>query len=135
MTRPGLYLHALRVARRRQLVGRVTRVVNRRRFPALSFHRFRPLSETEAVWRSTAFSPADDVAGIDDVSILGRTVSFPPIDWSPQGLDRLRTFHLHYGEEVLGWARRGEVESASAALGAWIRGNPPRPGDPWHPYV
>jgi hypothetical protein len=68
------------------------------------------------------------------VRLLGAEVPFPPADWTLPTEPRLRRFHLHYGEEVLGWARRGEVGTAAAALAAWIAGNPPRPGDAWHPY-
>jgi uncharacterized heparinase superfamily protein len=46
----------------------------------------------------------------------------------------LRAFHLHYGEEVLGWARRGDAERARDAVEAWIAGNPPARSDAWHPY-
>jgi uncharacterized heparinase superfamily protein len=62
-------------------------------------------------------------------------VPFPPADWSLDEEPRLRGFHLHYADEVLGWARRGDDESARASIRAWITANPPLHGDPWHPYV
>ncbi len=133
MTRPVLYLHALRAARPGQLRARALRPVRRRRFPPVAgtgaFHRL-----DVGLWRSGAFAGADGVSGSGTVTLLGAELPFPPADWKLPGEPRLRRFHLHYGEEVLGWARRGELESARAALAAWIDGNPPRPGDAWHPY-
>src|SRR3712207_7845991 len=49
---------------------------------------------------------------------------FPPPDWRPPGLERLRVFHLHYGEEVLALARGGRRADAAAAIAAWIAANP-----------
>jgi uncharacterized heparinase superfamily protein len=69
------------------------------------------------------------------VDVLGLRVPFPPHAWALPGEPRLRGFHLHYGEEVLGWARRGDLDAAHAALRAWIDGNPPSRGDAWHPYA
>ncbi|MFL5928953.1 MAG: heparinase II/III family protein [Gaiellaceae bacterium] len=112
---PGLYVHALRTARRRQLVGRVTRVVSRRRFPVAPSRRFRPLTDVEPLWRSRAFAPTEERR--------------------PPAPGRLGRFELHYADDVLGLARRGDVAAAAAALHEWIARNPPRHGDPWHPYV
>jgi uncharacterized heparinase superfamily protein len=134
VSRAGLYVHALRVARARQLRGRATRTVSRRRFPRPTTGSFRPPSGAEALWRSPAFAGTDEVAGDGFVRLLGRDVPFPPEDWQLTGQPRLRRFHLHYGEEVLGWARRGEAAAARAAIVAWIAANSPRPGDAWHPY-
>jgi uncharacterized heparinase superfamily protein len=135
VTRAALYLHALRTARARQLRGRATRIVSRRRFPRPPAPRtFRPLAAAEPLWRSRAFAGADEVAGDGTVRLLGRDVPFPPADWLLPGEPRLRRFHLHYGEEALGWARRGDGAAARAAMHAWIAANPARPGDAWHPY-
>src|SRR5439155_16691925 len=68
------------------------------------------------------------------IELLGRRLPYPPADWNPVGLERLRRFHLHYGEEVLGLARCGDAEGAGRAVHAWIAGNPPARGDGWHPY-
>jgi hypothetical protein len=95
---------------------------------------FQPVTGPEEFWRSAAFATADDVAGEGVVDVLGSTFAFPPEDWSLPGEPRLRRFHLHYGEEVLGWARRGDREQARQGLEAWMEGNPPRPDDAWHPY-
>jgi hypothetical protein len=132
VTRAGLYLHALRAARRRQLRARAVRPLRRRSFPPAAEASFRPLDVP--LWRTHAFAGADEVAGDGSVRLLGADVAFPPADWSLPGEPRLRRFHLHYGDEVLGWARRGDSAAAAAALDAWIAGNPPRPGDAWHPY-
>jgi hypothetical protein len=130
---PRLYLHALASAHPRQLRARATRPVARRRFPPPTAQAaLRPL-DTD-LWRSDAFAGADEVAGDGEVRLLGKRFPFPPPDWSLPGQPRLRRFHLHYGEDVLGWARRGELDAAARALTAWIDGNPPRRGDAWHPY-
>jgi len=111
--RAALYLHALRVARPRQLRARASRPFRRRRFPrklAVGAP-IRPLGENEALWRSDSFAPA----GAD-----------------PRAGTRLGEFQRHYGEDVLELARSGG-DAAGAAAG-WISANPPEPGDPWHPY-
>lgn len=109
----GLYLHALRVVRPRQLRARALRPLVRRRFPpGLSSRPARPVPEGESLWRSAAFEAA---APPDPVTRLGR-------------------FHRHYGEDVLAAARAGELDTARALVDAWIEANPPRPGDAWHPY-
>jgi uncharacterized heparinase superfamily protein len=131
-----LYAHALRAARPRQLAARFSRCVSRRRFPAAAPRTaFRPVDDLVPLWRSAAFARSDAVAGAGVVDVLGSAVPFPPPDWSLPDEPRLRRFHLHYADEVLGWARRGEEESARASVGAWIRSNPPKRGDAWHPYV
>jgi hypothetical protein len=93
---------------------------------------WQPLPDT--FWRTEAFAGADEVARDHAVQLLGKELAFPPQDWSLPGEPRLRRFHLHYGEEVLGWARLGDLGAARAALEAWIASNPPRYGDAWHPY-
>ena len=133
MIRLRRLIHSLRAARARQLRTRATRPIRRRRFPpATAGARFTPLGT--AFWRSGAFASADAVAGEGTVRLLGKEFSYPPRGWTLQGEPRLRSFHLHYGDEILGWARRGDTAAARAGLDAWISGNPPRPGDAWHPY-
>jgi uncharacterized heparinase superfamily protein len=129
-----LYAHALRVARARQLRTRVSRTVSRRRFPAAAAARLAAVPGAEHLWRSAAFGHADTVVRGDGIDVLGVAVPFPPRDWSLPGEPRLRRFHLHYGDEVLGWARRGDVARARAGVAAWIAANPPAAGDAWHPY-
>jgi Heparinase II/III-like protein/Heparinase II/III N-terminus len=133
VTRFALYLHALRVARERQLRGRALRPFRRRSFPkAPRSGSWAPIDAD--LWRTKAFAAADDVAGDGIVRLLGKDVRFPPSAWDLPGEPRLRRFHLHYGEDVLGWARRGELAAARSGIESWIAGNPPRHGDPWHPY-
>ncbi len=134
MTRPGLFVHAVRSARPRQLRARALRPLRRRRFPDRPGGGARPVETAVALWRSPAFALADEVAGSGSVRVLGLEVPYPPPDWALPGVERLRRFHLHYGEEILGWSRRGDVAAAAAGLAAWIGENPPRPGDAWHPY-
>jgi Heparinase II/III-like protein/Heparinase II/III N-terminus len=133
MNRARHLLYSLRVARPRQLKARALRPLRRRSFPiSARAVRFSPLPG--GLWRSTAFSGADEVVADGVVRVLGKELRFPPSDWDLPGEPRLRRFHLHYGEEVLGWTRTGELEAADSALRAWIAGNPPRLGDAWHPY-
>lgn len=127
------YAHALRVARPRQLRARALRPLARRRFPPPRARRpFRPLDGE--LWQTPAFAEADRVAGDGCVELLGKPLPFPPPDWNLPGEPRLRRFHAHYGDEVLGWARRGDAAAARGALDAWVAGNPPRRADAWHPY-
>jgi hypothetical protein len=129
-----LYLNAARSARLRQLVARSLRPVRRRRTGAPPRTReLRPLAEAVELWRSRAFDGRRRVEG-GEIDLLGRRLAYPPGDWNPVGLERLRRFHLHYGEEVLEFARGGELDAARTAVNAWIRGNPPGCGDGWHPY-
>lgn len=115
MTAAHLYLHALRAARARQLAARLLRPARRRRFPQANASSFRPLEAGERLWRSPAFARA-------------------PLD--PRGAGtRLYSFHEQYGEDVLEAARAGSDALARQRLETWIAGNPPRPGDAWHPYV
>ena len=111
--RLGLYSHALRVARARQLRGRALRPFARRRFPDRRAHArrlpFRSL-------RSSGARPRSAPSG------------------TPDPATRLGQFHLHYGEDVLSAARAGDAAGAQALVETWIDANPPRPGDPWHPY-
>jgi len=133
VTSARYYLEAARAARGRQLRARALRPLRRRSFPgARTAGPAVPLDV--GLWSTDAFAGCDEVAGEQAVRLLGAEVPFPPLDWSLAGEPRLRRFHLHYGEEVLGWARRGDVTSAAAALTAWIDGNPPRRSDAWHPY-
>lgn len=135
MTRVGLYVHALRAAQPRQLAARALRPVRRRRFPGARRASLGPVGELEGFWRSPAFAHSDGVAGAGFVDVLGLEVPFPPPDWALRGEPRLRRFHLHYGEEVLGWARRSDLGAARGGMQAWIAGNPPRDDDAWHPYA
>jgi uncharacterized heparinase superfamily protein len=111
--RPALLLHALRTARPRQLRARVLRPVARRRFPAGSAPRLEPLAGPVELWRSEAFAPSELADG---------------------GNERLRRFHLQYGESVLRLAREGDAAAVRAAVDSWVEQHPPRPGDAWHPY-
>jgi hypothetical protein len=129
-----LYLNAVRSARPRQLVARSLRPVRRRRTGApVRTRELRPLAGVVELWRSRAFDGGNQVEG-GEIDLLGRRLTYPPGDWNPAGLERLRRFHLHYGEEVLEFARRGDLGAARAAVDAWILGNPPGRGDGWHPY-
>ncbi len=111
--KPGLYLHALRVARARQLRGRALRPLARRRFPGgASPREAAPVAGGEALWRSPAFEPAP----------------------APDPGTRLGRFHLHYGEDVLAAARAGDAGEARRLVDSWLDANPPRPDDAWHPY-
>lgn len=126
-------VYALRAVRLRQLRARAVRPLRRRRFPHPSgAGPFAPVDDR--LWRSEAFASTESVAAEGAVVLLGKEFAFPPPDWQLAGEPRLRRFHLHYGDEVLGWTRRGDVASAQAAIAAWIEGNPPRPTDAWHPY-
>jgi hypothetical protein len=113
--RPALYLHALRVARWRQLRARATRPLRRRVFPsgAESKRSPAPLPQAEELWRSPAFAAAP----------------------SPPEGTRLARFHQNYGEDVLAAARLGDVDRARALVTRWVDANPPRNDDAWHPYV
>jgi Heparinase II/III-like protein/Heparinase II/III N-terminus len=113
VTRPFLYLQALRVARARQLRARVVRPIARRRFPSgLPLHDAGPVPAAKELWRSPAFGQA-------------------PV---PDPATRLSRFHRHYGEDVLAAARGGDPATARRLVTAWIDANPPHPGDAWHPY-
>ena len=73
------------------------------------------IDAAEALWRSPAFAnPQLDERG---------------------AATRLHGFHEHYGDDVLAAARAGDGREGARLLTAWIAGNPPAPGDPWHPYV
>jgi len=109
----GLYLHALRTATPRQLRGRALAPLRRRRFPARPRPPFRAPTEPVELWRSAAFA-SQPLAG--------------------RGEERLRSFHSHYGEDVLTAARDGDPAAALVAARGWIAGNLPLPGDAWHPY-
>jgi heparinase II/III-like protein len=108
----GLYLHAARVARPRQLGRRLSRPVRRRLFPRPAAAVPRPLLESEVLWRSPAFVPRRS---------------------EPSG--RLALFAAGYGDDVLEAARAGDAAAAAQLAARWIAANPPRPGDAWHPYV
>jgi hypothetical protein len=112
--RARLYAHALRTARPRQLRARAARVLTRRLFPDGPPPQLRPLAGPVGLWRSRVFAPAP-LAG--------------------EGTERLRSFHRHYGEDVLAAARAGDAAAAASAARRWIAGSPPRPGDAWHPYT
>jgi hypothetical protein len=138
---PLLYLGALRAARPRQLAARTLRPINRRRTHASPRPRdVRPIEKGVALWRSAMFSAADEAAEqlpAGTLNVLGQLLPYPPADWSPTSLERLRRFHLHYGEEIVGCARRGGqayVDAAHRGVESWIASNPPGKGDGWHPY-
>src|SRR5205823_5676604 len=118
---PGLYYEALRTARRRQLAARALRPINRRRTRASPLPRaFRPVEGAINLWRSAAFSAADSVADRlpdGELEVLGRQVAYPPAGGNGAGLERLRHFHLHYGDDILGCARRGHQRYLKAAHG------------------
>ena len=108
-----LHLHALRVAKARQLRARATRPLRRRRFPGGETPReLRPISAAEALWRSDAFAPTAP----------------------PDASTRLGRFHRQYGDDVLEAARRGDSAEAARLLETWIEAHPPRNHDAWHPY-
>jgi uncharacterized heparinase superfamily protein len=141
LRRARLYTHALRAARPRQLRARAVRPLTRRRTRAgIAPGRLRPLEPLAAWWSSQAFAGADEVAaGLAEgaVSILGLTVEYPPHGWDKPGLERLRRFHLHYGDEVLGAVRSGDaaaLRAARAGIDAWIEAARDGQGDAWHPY-
>jgi hypothetical protein len=110
---PRLYAHAFLAARPRQVGGRLRRPLARRRFPdGAPTHRAAPVPAGEPLWRSPAFAPSGP----------------------PEAGTRLAGFHRHYGEDVLGAARAGELDRARSLLSGWIAANPPRNDDAWHPY-
>ena len=111
--RPGLYLHALRAARGRQLRARAARPRARRRFPGgAPPGEARPVPAAEALWRSDAFEAGS----------------------SPDPATRLGGFHAEYGEDVLAAARAGDAAGARALVNRWIDEHTPRDDDAWHPY-
>ena len=102
----SLYVHALRVARPRQLGRRVTRPLRRRLLPSAGRSASpRPLVANDQLWRSPAFE---------------RQAS------EPRGL--LAEFAVNYGEDVAEAARRGAPADARRLLDGWIDGHPPRVG-------
>ena len=140
-TRLRRTISALRRARSRQLKGRLIRSFRRRWTPPIDLRsEFRPLAAAETLWRSSAFDAADRAAAWiadGEVDVLGLRRPYPPRSWTGDDLERLRAFHLHYGEEILGCARAGGanlVEAARRGLSAWIAANPPPTGVGWHPY-
>lgn len=108
-----LYLHAVRAARGRQLLGRVRRPLTRRVFPGGGPPQFAPPLSGSALWRSAAF----------EQPVLAGA-----------GTERLRRFHEHYGDDVLALARAGRGRDALSAALDWATANPPARGDAWHPY-
>jgi hypothetical protein len=108
-----LYLHALRVARARQLRGRLLRPVARRRFPAGEPPReAAPISAAVELWRSPAFEAPTP----------------------PDAATHLGRFHRQYGEDVLAAARAGDLGETRRLVATWIEAHPPHVGDAWHPY-
>jgi hypothetical protein len=101
---------------------------------------FRPLPGAEKLWRSSAFDAADRVAARiaeGEIDLLGLPKPYPPRSWTGDGLESIRAFHLHYGEDILGCARAGGarvIEAARRGLSDWIAANPPPSGVGWHPY-
>ena len=112
--KPSLLVYGLRTAQPRQLRARALRPLHRRRLGAGPPPPFHPLEAPAALWRSPAFE-SRPLAGA--------------------GPERLRGFHAHYGEDVLGAARAGDAPSAARLLTDWIERNPARPSDAWHPYT
>lgn len=131
-------LGQLRLARRRQLAGRVLRPVKRRRVPRpTGSASLRSVEAAAELWRSPAFAKTDAAAaGLErgELDVLGRTIQYPR--WDDEGLESLRAFHLHYGDEALGAARLGgaKLDAARAGIADWIRANPPPRRPAWHPY-
>jgi hypothetical protein len=111
----GLYLHAARSARPRQLLARAVRPLRRRRFPRAVTPAVAPIAAAEGLWRSPAFERVELDAGGAGTRLYG--------------------FHEHYGEDVLEAARAGDASAARALIESWIAANLPRSSDPWHPYV
>ena len=108
-----LYLHALRVARGRQVRARVLRPVARRRFPGGDPPgEASPIPLARELWASPAFEASS------------------PLDAST----RLGRFHRQYGDDVLAAARAGDLEEARRLVATWIEAHPPHAGDAWHPY-
>ena len=112
--RLALYVHAACTAHPRQLRARALAPLRRRRFPRRPLPAFMPLTRPLDLWRSPAFEPAV-LAG--------------------EGAERLRAFHLHYGDDVLAAARSGDAAATLAAARRWIASNPTAPDDAWHPYT
>ena len=108
-----LHLHALRVARVRQLRARAVRPIARRRFPGGAPPRdAEPVAAAAVLWGSPAFEAATPP---DQSTHLGR-------------------FHRQYGEDVLEAARAGDLGEARRLVATWIEAHPPHRGDAWHPY-
>src|SRR2546428_58453 len=108
-----LHLHALRVARPRQLRSRALRPLARRRFPGGDPPgEASPIPAARELWASPAFEASS------------------PLDAST----RLGRFHRQYGDDVLGAARAGDLEEARRLVATWIEAHPPHAGDVWHPY-
>jgi hypothetical protein len=133
-------LEALRTARKRQLLARGLRPINRRRTGSSPSPReLEPLTSLLPFWRSAAFAASERTAARlreGFIEILGTELPYPP-DWLGADLSRLRRFHLHYGEEILGAARLGGpcLDAAHAGIASWIDQNRPGAGDGWHPYA
>ncbi len=100
----SLYLEALRAAHGRQLSARLLRPVSRRRFPA--------------------GAPPGPAGAVDAAAALWRSEAFEPGP-APDPATRLGVFHLHYGEDVLAAARRGDPRRARQLVERWISSNPP----------
>jgi Heparinase II/III-like protein/Heparinase II/III N-terminus len=108
-----LYLHALRVARARQLRARALRPLARRRFPRGEPPReASPIPALGALWRSPAFEASSP----------------------PDASTRLGRFHRQYGDDVLAAAREGDAVETQRLIATWIEAHPPHVGDAWHPY-
>jgi heparinase II/III-like protein len=108
-----LHLHALRVARPRQLRARALRPLARRRFPGGEPPgEASPIPAARELWASPAFEASS------------------PLDAST----RLGRFHRQYGDDVLAAARAGDLEESRRLVSTWIEAHPPHAGDVWHPY-
>ena len=108
-----LYLHALRVARMRQLRARALRPLARRRFPGGEPPgEASPIPLARELWASLAFEASSP----------------------PDASTRLGRFHRQYGDDVLAAARGGDLAEARRLVATWIEAHPPHSGDAWHPY-
>src|SRR6476469_7653793 len=102
-----LHLHALRVARPRQLRARALRPLARRRFPGGEPPReAAPIPAESELWASPAF---DASSPLDSSTRLGR-------------------FPRQYGDDVLGAARAGDLEEAHRLVSTWIEAHPAHAG-------
>jgi Heparinase II/III-like protein/Heparinase II/III N-terminus len=108
-----LYLHALRVARPRQLRARALRPLARRRFPGGEPPgEASPIPLARDLWASPAFAASSP----------------------PDPSTRLGRFHRQYGDDVLTAARAGDLQETRRLIATWIEAHPPHDGDAWHPY-
>ena len=106
--KPSLLLYGLRTAQPRQLRARALRPLHRRQLGSGSPPPFHPLDGPTELWRSPAFE-SRPLAGA--------------------GPERLRGFHAHYGEDVLGAAEYALYCRAVQATDRRTRDDHPLPTD------